>query len=200
MKNPAILILSLVLFAFAGTAVGADPKPIGLEAAQKKKLDTFFSNFSEAAVPSFAPATLTDEILISFGIEHWYINNFKQLNRDANGVDVQVTREQVDQSAIRYFGRPVKAHAKPAYRHPLASGEAYTFSQIDSLAELGNDTFLAEGTIYTTGSGDTIDPHGTPAEWKRKQEAPDKSGSFVATIKADGERYVLVDYTVTPTP
>ena len=52
------------------------------------------------------------------------------------------------------------------YKFSKASGEVYTFSQIDKLYDLGNGTCKAEVSIYTVSSGFTGDSHGTLEQWK----------------------------------
>lgn len=186
--------LTLVLVLFA-TCVMAQSE-VKMTSAQKQNLDTFFSNFSEAGVASFKQDSLSDEALLDFALRHNYINKLKALQKTTDGLSVLVPVELVDKAAIKYFGRKVGKHAKQSYTVPMADGEAYTFSQIDRLVSLGNDRFQAEGVIYSTGSGGTPNPHATPAEWKKKGEDVSRAGTFSAVIKAESERYILLEYTV----
>ena len=124
-----------------------------LTAAEQKKLDTFFSNFSEAHVESFTQETLTEKTLLDFALIHCYINKFKSLTRQPDGLTMGVPAQLVDQATERYFGRTISQHAEKVYKIPLADGEAYTFSQINKMTPLGADRFKAEGFIYSTGSG-----------------------------------------------
>ena len=62
-------------------------------------------------------------------------------------------------------------------RSPSDTGTSATY-----LGELGGNTFLAKGVIFTTGSGGTPNPHGTPQEWKKKGEEVEQAGSFTAKI------------------
>lgn len=188
-KFLTILLLAIPLLALAQSEMK-------LDAAQKKKLNTFFSNFSEVDLKSFKQNSLSDVALLEFGLAHNFINREKSLKKSKDGNSVIITSEQVDAATIKYFGKTVTQHQGKTYTRPMASGEAYTFSQINSLGELGGNTFLAKGVIFTTGSGGTPNPHGTPQEWKKKGEEVEQAGSFTAKIKADGERYILIEYSV----
>lgn len=187
-----ILTIFLVLATMAGYAA-----PMKLEPAQQKKMNTFFSNFSEAYVESFKADALTDDVMKNFALRHLYINKFKALTKSKDGTSVLAAVEQVDTAAMKFFGKKLQKHAEMTYAIPLADGEMFTFSQLDTLEDLGNDSFKAEGTIYTTGSGGTPDVHGNPEAWKKAGEEVDASGKFSALIKAEGERYILVEYTLT---
>ena len=171
-----------------------------LTAAEQKKLDTFFSNFSEAHVESFTQETLTEKTLLDFALIHCYINKFKSLTRQPDGLTMGVPAQLVDQATERYFGRTISQHAEKVYKIPLADGEAYTFSQINKMTPLGADRFKAEGFIYSTGSGGTPDPHGTPEEWAKAGEEVDQVGQFSAIIKkvnsSGKDRYILLEYDV----
>ncbi|WP_295455338.1 hypothetical protein [uncultured Thiodictyon sp.] len=166
---------------------------VTLDPAQQKALNVFFSNFSEADLRSFTPQTLSDATLLEFALAHNLINRLKSLQKSKDGYSVIITSEQVDRAAEKYFGKRLTHHRSSTYTQPLADGEAYTFSQVRSLADLGGHTYLANGVIY---SGDTPNPHGTPAQWQQAGEAVAQVGSFVAKIKSVGERYVLIEYKV----
>ena len=65
------------------------------------------------------------------------------------------------------------------------------------LDDLGNKTFKATGTIYSTGSGGTPDVHGTPAAWKKADEEVSVASKFSAVIESKDDRYILLEYTLT---
>ena len=171
-----------------------------LTTVEQKKLDTFFSNFSEAHVESFTQATLTDKALLDFALIHSYINNPKSLIQSKDGLNVGVPAQLVDKATERYFGRTISQHAEKVYMIPKADGEAYTFSQINQVIPLGADRFQAKGFIYSTGSGGTPDPHANPADWAKAGEEVDQVGQYSAIIKKDNSggkvRYILLEYTV----
>lgn len=184
------LFLALPLLAFAQS-------DIKLEPIQKKKLNTFFSNFSEANLKSFKQDSLSDADLLEFGLSHNFINNEKSLRKSRDGNSAIITSAQVDKATERYFGMKLTEHKSKTYTLPMASGEAYTFSQIKSLSRLDGEKYLAKGVIYTTSSGGTPNPHSTPEAWKKQGEEVELSGNFSAKIQAVGERYILLEYTLT---
>lgn len=196
MKKNIAFVLVLAFILFAGSAMARRDE--NLAAGETKSLDTFFSNFSEANVESFTRDSLTDQAMLHFALRHHYINNFKSLKRSPDGSSVVVPASMIDQATIKYFDRKIAKHAKQAYTVPLADGEAYVFSQIRHMVDLGNVMYRADGVIFSASSGSTLDPHGTPAEWKKKGEEVDTVGRFTAIVKPLGERWVLVEYTVKP--
>ncbi|GAB7078796.1 hypothetical protein [Megalodesulfovibrio paquesii] len=199
LPRPVPCVLSLLLcFACclqAATTTAAET-PVAMTPAQQRQLNTFFSNFSEAAVPSFAEGTLPPQARLDFALQHAYINKFKSLKKSSDGQSVLVPADMVDTILIKYLGAPLPSHAQKAYPVPLADGEAYVFSQIRTLTDLGQDIFRAEGFIYYTGPGGDIDPHGTPEQWRKAGEDVTPGASFTARIQARDERYVLLDYSV----
>lgn len=169
-------------------------EPMKLEPAQQKNLNVFFSNFSEAHVASFSQGALTDQAIIDFALRHLYINKFKSLKPSKDGYSVTATPEQVDTAAIKYFGHKPAQHKEKSYSIPVADGDMFVFSQLDTLEDVGSDTFKASGTIYSTGSGGTPDVHATPADWEKAGEEVSVYGKFSALIKAEGERHILIEY------
>lgn len=75
----------------------------------------------------------------------------------------------------------------------------YTFSQIDKLYDLGNNTYMAEVSIYTSSSGFAGDSHGTMEKWKASGEdilkLNKKINAVILKINDNGkERYILTEY------
>ena len=168
-------------------------------AVEKKQLNTFFSNFSEANVKSFKQNSLTRAELLNFALLHIYKNAYKSLKHSKDGSAAIIPAALVDQTTQKYFGQKIQQHEKSEYLVPLADGEAYIFSQITRLLGAGKDLFQAEGVIYMTGSGGTPDPHGTPEAWKKAGEEVEQLGKFSALIRQDRtgkKRYILLEYHV----
>lgn len=187
MKNLlAALLILMCTVSFA--------EPMKLDPAQQKKFNTFFSNFSESFVPSFTSPT--DEIMLEFALSHIYKNKFKTLKITKDKLSAIATPEQVDAAAIKYFGKALSSHKEKQYIMPLGDGEAFVFSQLDKIEDIGNNFFKAEGTVYMTGSGGVPDVHATPESWKKDGEEVEVTARFSAKIKSEGERYILVEYSV----
>jgi hypothetical protein len=191
-------IFLMLLCLFLPSLVMAQSE-INLNAVEKKQLNTFFSNFSEANVKSFKINSLTQEALLNFALDHIYKNADKSLKRSTDRSAAIIPAALVDQTTEKYFGQKIQKHEKSEYLVPLASGEAYTFSQITRLLAAGKDLCQAEGVIYMAGSGGTPDPHGTPEAWKKAGEEVEQTGKFSALIKKEKtgkERYILLEYHV----
>ncbi len=189
MKKILTLLAVIMTIASIGLA-----EPMKLEPVQQKNLNVFFSNFSEANVASFSQGALTDQAMIDFALRHLYLNKFKSLKPSKDSCSVTATTEQVDTATLKYFGQKVVQHKEKSYSIPVADGDLFFFSQLDTLEDVGSDTFKASGTIYSTGSGGTPDVHATPSEWKKAGEEVSVAGKFSALIKAQGERHILVEY------
>lgn len=189
-------LLTFLLFCLPLLSLAQDE--IKLSSTEKKKLNTFFSNFSEAGMKNFKAGASDDKVLHDFGIMHNLLNREKSLKKSADGNSVIITSAQIDSATEKYFGKKISHHSSKSYTLPMASGEAYTFSQIRRLSQTGTDLYLADGVIFVTGSGGTPNPHGTEKEWKEKGEEVELSGNFTAKIQMIRGRYILREYTVTP--
>lgn len=185
----------------------SESKEINMDATMKKQLDTFFSNFSEAYVEPFAKEEIEDANLIRFGALHMILNNAKLIETKGDINYGYIKAENIDGATLYFFGEKPKKHTtvngytyeNGYYKFPKASGEVYTFSQIDKLYDLGNGTFKAEVSIYTASSGFAGDSHGTMAQWKASGEdiptLNKKINSVIRKINDNGkERYILLEY------
>jgi hypothetical protein len=185
---------SITACCLAVVSMAAVAGPIQLNPVQKKKLDTFFSNFSEANLGRFSGLGLSDDLLLNFSLRHLYINKFKSLKPTKDGNSVTASAEQVDAVTQRFFGKNISSHKKKAYSIECADGESYIFSQIIGFEATDKGLFKVNGTIYMTGSGGTPDPHGNPASWKQAGEEVEVAGTFSAVVRAEGDRYILLEY------
>ncbi|MDR3569122.1 MAG: hypothetical protein P4L43_13925 [Syntrophobacteraceae bacterium] len=186
------------VFAFAVLGIlfstTAMAQPEVMTASRKRVLDTFFSNFSETGMKSFTKGSLSDKALLDFAICHVLRNDYRLLKKSKDSV--LVPAELVDKVTVKYFGRKIKELRKKQYTVPDSSGEAYVFSRISRLKKLGDHLYRAEGVIYVAGSGSTLDPHGTPAQWKKAGEEPDRAGTFDARIEEQSGKFILTQYIV----
>lgn len=181
----------------------AQEKEINMDQDTKKKLDTFFSNFSEVSLKPFEKGQISESELIWFGIYHNWLNNYNLFTIE--GSKAYIGEDAVYSSIKKYFGVEVNkpasgfSYSNGLYQITAATGEAYRFSQIVKLVDKGNGFFAADVNLYEASSGFTGNPHGTVEEWKSEAEGPydipEMTGRMKATIKkAEDGRYVLVDY------
>jgi len=182
-------------------------KEIKMDANMKKQLDTFFSNFSEAYVEPFEKGKIEDANLIRFGVLHVILNDTKLVENKGGNNDGYIKAENVDAASLYFFGKkPQKytsidgyTYENGYYKFPKASGEVYTFSQIDKLSDLGSNMYKAEVSIYTASSGFAGDSHGTMEKWKASgEDVPKlnkKINAVIQKINDNGkERYLLMEY------
>lgn len=185
------------------TAAG---KEVTLSAAEQKKLNVFFSNFSEAYLEPFTAGNISDDELIKFGVLHNFINNRKNFQR--SGDYLMIKSDAVSKSIEKYFGNTFKAHNPTKdykykdgyYFIQNTDGEAHTFSQVASMSDAGGDRYVALVNVYTASSGWTGDEHASPKTWGADgDEKPELTSKFKATFsKTKGENgeevFKLIDY------
>ena len=182
-------------------------KNVTLPSDEQKKLNTFFSNFSEAYLEPFTSGNITGDELIKFGILHNYKNYFKLFEK-AGENELKIKDALVSEAIGKYFGKTFSAHKSTKdykykngyYFIPNADGEAYTFSQVTSLSDIGGDRYIASLNIYTASSGWTGNQHDNPKNWGADGgEKPELTSKFKATFtKTNGSNgesiYKLIDY------
>ncbi len=204
-----IIIVSFVMLAgiaFAGTS----PREVKLTSAEKKQLNTFFSNFSEVFVEPFAKDKISDRALIEFSIYHNYKNNEKRFVKGGKEYQVKIKASYIDETAMKFFGKKISKHQsiddsgieyKDGWYYTTdASGEEYDFSQIVSLVDNGDSIFTATVNVYSASSGWVGDTHATEKEWRKASadDIPQVTQVMKATLKKiidkGKSRYILVDY------
>ncbi|HPS86856.1 MAG TPA: hypothetical protein PLY36_08935 [Spirochaetota bacterium] len=202
-------VLSLIMFTSIVSAQST-PKEVKLNPAEKKQLNTFFSNFSEVFVKPFKKDAISDTELIEFSVSHNYRNNEKLFVKGGEEYQVKIKASYIDNSAVKFFGRNIKKNQSIAgsgieyrdgwYFTTDASGEEYYFSQIVSLSDDGNNMYTAIVNVYAAGSGWTGNVHGDAKEWKKTspEDVPEISEVIKATLRKVTEkgkgRYILIDY------
>ena len=156
---------------------------------ESKKLNTFFSNFSEVFMDPFDKETLSDSKMIDFAVSHNYKNNYKRFESSGENT-VKIKKEFIDESAEKYFGRKITTHQSTEYIPYKngyyfvgeADGEAYRFSVIEELFEVGDNYYFAIINIYyetDTGSED---------------DEPEFLQKMTAYITKIDNRYILNEY------
>ncbi len=206
MKKLLTLLFSAMLLAASVLPASAAGRT-ELDAEERDQLDTFFSNFAEANVKTFLINNeLPMDTFVDFGVRHNIINRKYDLV-DVNEGYWGVKKEAVENAVYKYFGQSIEAVSSRQYTLtdglyliPKASGEAFTFAQIDEWNDGGNGVWTGMVNIYTASSGFTGDVHATPAAW---QEMPKLTARFSFTVTrspSDDGRYVLVDWLKRPLP
>ena len=199
------LLMASLLMILSALPAGAANRA-ELDAAQRDKLDIFFSNFAEAHVGSFVVNNeIPTDTFVDFGVRHNLINRKYDLVNVNEGY-WGVKKDAVEAAVYKYFGRNIQAASSRQYTLtnnlyivPKAGGEAYTFAQVADWNECGNGVWAGIANIYTASSGFTGDVHGTAEQWKKEapEDVPALAGRYMFTVTrspADTERYVLVDW------
>ena len=203
-KFLTLLMASLLMVVLALPADAASRTE--LDAAQRDKLDTFFSNFAEAHVESFVVNNeMPIETFVNFGVEHNLLNRHYDLVNVNEGY-WGVKKEAVEAAVYKYFGRRINAVSTDRYKLtnnlylvPKASGEGLVFAQVAEWHENGTDIFTGVANIYSASSGFTGNVHGTAEQWRKEapEDVPALIGRYMFTVTrspADADRYVLVDW------
>jgi len=178
---------------------GTDVK---LSAAEQKKLNVFFSNFSEVGMAPFARGKVSDETLINFGVLHLYKNS-NSLFEKTDAANAKIKEDKVSGAAQKYFGLNITSHKSTDrfkykngyYFIPLADGEAYTFSQVERITDIGGDLYTAYVNVYNAGSGWTGDVNGSRKDWEKDGgEIPELTGKYKAVFEKKNDVNILLEY------
>lgn len=205
-------VMSLMILLYvAEISFAATPgKEVKLTPAEKKQLNTFFSNFSEVFLEPFAKDKISDTELIEFSIYHNYKNNEKRFVRGGKEYQVKIKASYIDETVMKYFGKKITKHQsiddsgieyKDGWYYTTdATGEEYDFSQIVSLSDNGNGMYTAMVNVYSAGSGWVGDTHADEKAWKNASpdDVPRVTQVMKATLQKVTEngksRYILIDY------
>lgn len=215
MLNVKIAMITFGFLMIGSIIDGSVPKEVKMDNALRKKLNTFFSNFSEVGVEPFNKDKIDNKSLISFGVLHNYINRSDRWE-SADDLHGKLKAKYVEAAVEKYFGRKIEKHESvpPYIRYkngyyymPHADGEGtIIFSQITKLIEIGNGFFVATVDIYEASDHVDFNPHGTPVEWRKAaaraekkygvlEDVPKRIATMTATIrKVSKERYILLEY------
>lgn len=109
-KITIVLVNALViaLYANAGLSQGKEPDQastkgvVSMSGEQRKKLNTFFSNFSEVDLEPSADGQITETQLIYFGIRHRYLNNPKLFSGTMDFKE-KIAAQHVETAVKKYF-------------------------------------------------------------------------------------------------
>ena len=205
MKRLLTLFMTALLMVLSALPAGAANRA-ELNAAQRDKLDIFFSNFAEASVGSFVVNNeIPMDTFVDFGVKHNLINRQYDLVNVNEGY-WGVKKEAVEAAVYKYFGRNIRAASSRQYTLtnnlyivPKGSGEAFIFAQVADWNESGNGVWTGLANVYTASSGFTGNVHGTAEQWRKEapEDVPALTGRYMFTVTcspSDAERYVLVDW------
>jgi len=200
--------LLVVIFLFTIIACSQKPKPVNLTSAEKAEWNAYFTFFSEIFTAPFQQDSISDKDLIHFGVFYnlrYHYKLFQPIDENKS----TIRQDQVADTAMKYFGKKINVHQNipdveynnKLYIIQLADGEAFPFSQIESLVDNGNGIFVATLNIFTASSGWTGDINANPDIWKKNnqgEDVPQFSGKMIATIKKSddkaGNKYILIAY------
>ncbi|MEK4730058.1 hypothetical protein [Paenibacillus sp. FSL L8-0641] len=179
---------------------------------QKKKLNLFFSNLSEAYMGNFNINDYDKEILIDFAVKHNQINYGKRITTVENNQQFtdKLNSKYVVQTIKRFFDINVKPESTStyplvgsSYQWDTADGEQYMdFSQVENFYDNGNGTYTAKIQIYTSdfeSQGDSILYEPKDQAWGN-DVGFDTRGVAEAIVKkakvGSKDTYQVIDYRV----
>lgn len=132
MKKAILLITLLCTSVLLGTPskevtpvkASKSVKTIQPKGKALRKLNVFFTNFSESAVPFFKKGTLSEDELIAFGVRHNLINISKNVHKtkQKKGYDAKISVKAVHRAVMKYFGKKIlKDHSVIAFYQELSA-------------------------------------------------------------------------------
>lgn len=184
-------------------------KKVALSDTEIKNLNAYFTSFSEIYLPEFSKRNIQDSILIQFGVYYNYRNHFNMFKQIKAGSKASISEMQVNDTVFKFFGIKISKHQSiegveynnKKYIIVNSDGEAYRFSQLRTLSDIGDGLFSATIEIYIASSGFTGDVNADPETWKTntdEAEMPESEGKMKAIIRKTVEngdnKYVLIEY------
>lgn len=162
-----------------------------LTSEQKKDLNVFLSNFSEAFLKYYDADNVNTNDLINFAFIHDMINNNKLIRyKDSN---MGISAERVSETLNKYFGKSITNESTNEWQYDGeyywksgAAGESYDyFSVALNLVDLNNGTYRVDFNTYYAGY-DSMDPK---CYWYSESDASNdtdcrRSDSGTAIIKS----------------
>ena len=140
----------------------------GMSESERKAINVFFSNFSEAHFGDYSKDSQDNYSLISFAFIHNLLNNYKKTVWQ--GEKMGISEETVNKTLDRFFGTQVPPEtANLTQNHgwiyedgsfwmPAASGESYDYySIVKDMHEIGNGLFEAEYDVFYAGYDELSD-------------------------------------------
>jgi hypothetical protein len=203
-------VLLCMGFICGGIALAGEREVPGLTVAERNKLDTFFSNFSEAGLPEFTPGNLSLDAILNFGVEHVLLNTRHSELPSLDARHWGIGTEQVRAAVDKYFGYKLAAgDVRATTRYPLsndgyyilpkADGEGAVFSQLVTFTDLGEGRYEATLNVYRASPTFTGDVHADPSAWLLgdRQDLPHLVAAYRAEVSLanpEGPTYYLVAY------
>jgi hypothetical protein len=203
-KKSSKIILTLTFIFFLILTI---TYPINARAAavsEQDKLSIFLSNFAEAGLPNVTEKTISDSILVNFGIFHNYLNNQHKYKIDFKTNNLYLPRTDVINSSYKYFGKKPKNLTSSAFKSsgnyylvPMGDGEAYPCVKVSSIKKLSSDTYLVTGKKYIAPNSffranDIVKPL---SELQKLYDGMlEECGSVTAKVKKLKDRYILLEF------
>jgi hypothetical protein len=173
-----LILSSAAILPVAALAQSILPRDVAMSEDMRRQMNTFFSNFSEASLPPFREGELADTSLIQFALSHININAPRRV------VNGRLAARHVDTVSAKYFGRTVRRHQSVGircadskweggrsgcyqngyYSFDFSDGEAFAFSQIVRLVDMGDRRYTAYVNLFRPTLDFEGDPHGTVEE------------------------------------
>jgi len=175
---------------------------VQLSDEEHKKINIFFSNFSEAYFSGYDENNKDLGNLLNFAYIHNKINNPKRIEIEDS--EMFVDKGYIEKTINQFFGVEIThqsigefQYREGKYYTPAADGENYNrFSQVDILQDNKDGTYFVEVSIYSTDEIDNI-LYEPKKSWENTYSY-EYLGIAKATIKAvtfDGkEMYQLLSY------
>lgn len=172
-----------------------------LSQSDKKALNTFLSNFSEAGMKRYNSNYPDPDALLWFAYIHNEINNAGSTTY--SGGKMGLSASQVDSTISKYFGisLPKKSSAKWQYDGSYywtdgASGEGHAyFSIAKNLYDNGDGTYTADFNTYMLGYGDE-EVRSSYYAYNISQAESDsfcsRTDAGTATMKKNGSQWQLL--------
>ena len=196
----------LFLFLFTFSAVFPLNKEVQMTEEDKKILNRYFTQFSEAGLSSFGAEGLDSREIIRFAVFHLYKTRTK-LFRPAGEDFVKINQKYVEEIAGEFFGITLQKHESinrnlqyksGFYIIPVKPEKKKIFSQVSKLIQEGSDLYTAYINTYTADPGFSGDKNADPTSWTKDNKRPQSGKKMKALVRKIGMgntcTYFLLEY------
>ncbi len=189
----------------------AHKKGVSLEsmtAAEKREVNLFLSNFSEASYGTYNTEETADKL--HFAFIHNVINN-KNFKNYVSGSEYRISADLVDATLKRFFGRSIPHKSYPSINWRYEGGYFYTiaadgdsvayFTIAKNLVDNHNGTYTVQFDVFSApGPHDPIDSSWYSLSHSQAISRFERLYSGTAVVKPKTHNgsatYELVDYNV----
>lgn len=214
--NRMIILIVACIFIFSGCSSAEQDdvhiekeknqtEELNLDNKSKRKINVFISNFAECNFKNFDIENTDDKELITFAVNHNYINNWNLFYTDSGWAKIH--ENNIEKTICKYFDKDKIKHQsisdmytnikydKKHYACPFEDKKNKAFAQITRI-EKKDDKYTAYANIYSDIQDCVGDPY-EPIDYSKDRPLyinKKVEVVFKEIIENNNKRYILLKY------